>query len=147
MDVLYIDNFLSDEVLKECQDYIDKFRGQTIELDVKFTNFFWDENKEKIQSIDPKWVGVHPQITKTNNNTPTKKHLDKKLRKEKHKMFIYLNEIPNGGTIFFESGEEYLVENKLNRLVIFNMDLYHEGQGFDPNQNINKKLIGFRLKE
>jgi hypothetical protein len=61
-------------------------------------------------------------------------------------MFIYLNEVPNGGTIFFDGADEQLVENKLNRLVIFNIGLYHKSQNFLVGDNtFNKKLIGFRI--
>jgi hypothetical protein len=146
MDVIYIDNFLSDEVLKTCQDYIDNFYGQGIIGDKNFVNNFWEENKEKIQNINSDWIGLYNNVTKTNNSEPVNKHLDKKIRNEKYKMFIYLNEVPNGGTIFFDGADEQLVENKLNRLVIFNIGLYHKSQNFLVGDNtFNKKLIGFRI--
>ena len=106
MDVIYIDNFLSDEVLKTCQDYIDNFYGQGIIGDKNFVNNFWEENKEKIQNINSDWIGLYNNVTKTNNSEPVNKHLDKKIRNEKYKMFIYLNEVPNGGTIFFDGADE-----------------------------------------
>jgi len=146
MDVIYIDDFLSDEVLKTCQDYIDNFYGQGIVGDKSFVNNFWEENKEKIQNINSDWIGLYNNVTKTNSSEPVNKHLDKKIRNEKYKMFIYLNEVPNGGTIFFDGADEQLVENKLNRLVIFNIGLYHKSQNFLVGDNtFNKKLIGFRL--
>jgi hypothetical protein len=146
MDVIYIDDFLSDEVLKTCQDYIDNFYGQGIVGDKSFVNNFWEENKEKIQNINSDWIGLYNNVTKTNSSKPVNKHLDKKIRNEKYKMFIYLNEVPNGGTIFFDGADEQLVENKLNRLVIFNIGLYHKSQNFLVGDNtFNKKLIGFRL--
>ena len=146
MDVIYIDNFLSDEVLKTCQDYINIFNGQGITTDKDFVNNFWKENKEKIQSINPDWIGLHNNVTKTNNSKPVDTHLDKKISNEKYKMFIYLNEVPNGGTIFIDGNNEKLVENKLNRLVIFNINLYHKSQNFlVENNKFKKKLIGFRI--
>lgn len=146
MDVLCIDNFLSDECLKKTQEYIDNFFGQDIVNDETFVNYFWEENKEKLLQINPNWVGLYDKITKTNNFKPLNKHIDKKLFDEKHKMFIYLNEVPDGGSIFFDKNEELLIENKLNRLVIFDISLPHQSQNFIKKKKIFKKIIGFRLK-
>lgn len=148
MDVIYVDDFLDEDTLLLCQNYIDKISGQGIFKDKKFVSNFWDKNKVKLQSINPNWVGLYDDVTKTNNSKPVDKHFDKKINNEKYKMFIYLNEVENGGTIFIENGVELLIENKLNRLVVFNIKLKHQGQNFLVNKNkVNKKLIGFRIKE
>jgi hypothetical protein len=153
MDILYFDDFLSDEVLKTCQDYIESFSGQDIEVDEEFVSYFWEKNSKKIQDINPEWVGLYNKITKTNNSKPLNKHKDKKLFDEKYKMFIYLNDVENGGTIFFVDDKEILIENKINRLVIFNIDILHASQYFIEKKVIKKKnvikkkkVIGFRLR-
>lgn len=146
MDVIYIDDFLSEEVLKTCQGYVGKFNGQGISTDKDFVNVFWAQNKEKIQNINSDWIGLYNNVTKTNNSKPVDIHLDKKIHNEKYKMFIYLNEVPDGGTVFIDGVDEQLVENKLNRLVIFNIGLHHKSQNFlVKNNKFIKKLIGFRL--
>ena len=145
MDVIYVDDFLDEDTLFLCQDYINKFSGQKIVKDKNFTSIFWEKNKDKLQSINPKFIGLYDEVTKTNNNNPIKIHLDKRINKENYKMFIYLNDVPNGGTIFVENRENLLIENKLNRLVIFNIKLRHKSQDFI--NKVNKKLIGFRIKE
>ena len=146
MDVIYIDNFLSEDCLKACQDYIDKYSGQGIDDDEEFVKYFWEENKEKLIKINPNWVGLYNVVTKTNNFVPISIHTDKKLFDEKHKMFIYLNEVDDGGCTFFENGEELVIENRLNRLIVFDIKLTHQGQNFVKNKKIFKKVIGFRIK-
>ena len=83
-----------------------------------------------------------------NKNTKNKRSLGKHkdsitLYKEKYKILIYLNEVINGGTIFYIDSSTQLVENKKNRLVIFDINLPHESQKFNGEQE--KIAIGFRL--
>jgi hypothetical protein len=74
--------------------------------------------------------------------------------KEKYKILIYLNNVENGGTIFYE-GEKgrtkekvHVVKNQRNRLVLFDINLEHESEKFRTKVVVDiprKKAIGFRL--
>jgi hypothetical protein len=88
-------------------------------------------------------IGLHPSVTITNNNTCIRRHLDKKIGRETHKILIYLNDVPDGGTIFYIGDKERIVENRKGRLVLFDISLEHSGQEFD-GRNYRKMAIGFR---
>jgi len=57
------------------------------------------------------------------------------------KVFIYLNNVVNGGTIFREGGEDVLIENSEGSVVLFDIRIPHLG---NPNQQGMKYTIGFR---
>jgi len=60
-----------------------------------------------------------------------------------HKLLLYLNEVPSGGTLFSRHAP-VLVKNRLGRAVLFPMhDLEHASETFDPRHR--KYTLGLRL--
>ena len=136
-----IDDFLDDSDIIKYTKFIEKQnKRQSIIKDEKITTEFLNKYKQKIGGNS----GILSFITLTKNKRPLGKHKDSiTLYKEKYKILIYLNEVINGGTIFYIDSSTQLVENKKNRLVIFDINLPHESQKFKGEQE--KIAIGFRL--
>ena len=102
-------------------------------------SYYFDSNKFKELGV----FGLSDDITISKNNKPIPKHKDNKVSGETHKILIYLNTVNNGGgTYFYIDGKEILVENKINRLVLFDINIEHKGQEF--SSDYIKKTIGFR---
>ncbi len=139
-----IDNFLDEEDLNyykklyESNNSIQKMHDYSDipkTLLSKYAHKFKDINLSK----------VYDTFTLSINKRGTiGKHIDKQLEDETHKVLLYLNYVPNGGTIFYIDNKEELVENKENRLVIFDIRLFHKSQIFGKGDI--KKTIGFRIK-
>ena len=136
-----IDDFLDESDIIYYTQFIEKQnKKQSIINDEQITNQFWNKYKEKIGGNS----GILSSITTTKNKWPLGKHKDSTLDKEKYKILIYLNDVINGGTIFYiDKNKTQLVQNKKNRLVIFDINIIHESQKFKGEQE--KIAIGFRL--
>lgn len=144
MDKLHIiDNFLFEEDLKKCQDLCLKFKKQRIIMDQLFADYIWEKYKLKFKNINNEWIGLYGDVTLGNSYKPISKHLDEKRNNAKQKILIYLNNIENGGTIFYTPEGDILVNNLENRLVCFDISLYHSGQKFTEGKKLS---IGFRPK-
>lgn len=139
------DNFLQLEDLEFLRAYAIE-NVNTILKDESLTLWFWRKYREKLLEINSRWVGLYPDVTITNSSKPIGKHQDRTtITQAREKLLIYLNEIPNGGTVFFVAGEEVLIQNKVNRLVCFDIQLYHQSENFKvEGQLVNKLAIGFR---
>ena len=135
------DDFFSEEDLQLCVDYVSKYSKNYINVNEKLTEYIWNKYKENFKQINPKWISLYPEITVSNSKKPIKLHKDRDINDAGHKILVYLNTVENGGTFFYVDGKEYLVENKINRLVSFDISLYHKGQGATKE---NKLAIGFR---
>jgi hypothetical protein len=83
-------------------------------------------------------------VTITNSNNPVFKHTDSKFKNEQFKILIYLNNVHNGGTVFYTEKTSISIMNKENRLVVFDINIPHESQKFSKSDK--KIAIGFRLK-
>ena len=141
-DVIIVDNFLDQSDLEYYLDYIQKSRlTQNIVDNPDLVNKFWEKYKDRLPKID--FSGMYSKVTITNSTKPVIRHVDVKYKNEKYKLLIYLNNIKNGGTIFYKEKEKFLVENRQNRLVLFDISLPHESQHFISNTK--KIAIGFRL--
>ena len=152
MLVRFVDNFLEECDLLKYQEYVEKVKTrQSIIKDEKTTREFWQKYGEKVGVCGGK--EILPYVTVTNSKKPLGKHKDSKMGGEKYKVLIYLNEIKNGGTIFYNNleggGKKELIENKVNRMVLFDMDIEHESEKFSEDNDIiiKKKAIGFRILE
>jgi hypothetical protein len=147
MTVKYIDNFLSTEDMQQFTLYIkEKQVSQQVIQDSTFVNYFWEHYGERIREIEPNCIGITPSVTLTQTSTPISRHVDINHHGERYKVLIYLNDIPNGGTLFYPSSGTQLVENKANRLVLFDMSILHESQKFNTRACRTRKIaIGFRL--
>lgn len=141
--IYQLENFLSEEDFKKCLDYSLSIRPQKIIQDKSFSEYIWKNYQEKLKSINSDWIGLHSDITLSNSSKPIAKHLDQKRNGVRQKLLIYLNDLENGGTIFYTSEGEILVENRKNRLVCFDINLHHAGQNFTEGRKIS---IGFRPK-
>lgn len=140
--IVVIDNFLEKMDLEKYQDYVkNSGKSQHLIKDVKITEEFWSKYSSKCGDIGTE---IYPYVTITNTSKPLARHKDGKLREERYKILIYLNEIENGGTIFYVGGEEMKVKNAENRMVIFDMKIEHESEKFAGEEK--KMVIGFRLK-
>lgn len=141
-----IDDFLKAEDLLKYQNYvINSGLTQSIRKDEAFTTEFWNTYGEKLnQNLkDLHFSGVYPRVTISHSIKPIARHTDGKLEDEKYKILIYLNTIPNGGTTFY-GDTKITVENRINRLVVFDITLPHEGERFVVDSK-KKMTIGFRL--
>lgn len=88
------------------------------------------------------FTGLGPHITMSNSTRPVTLHTDTDKGGNHWKMFVYLNEVPNGGTVFVDCKKEYLVENRRGSVVLFDIRLQHKGQ---PTQApVPKYVLGFR---
>lgn len=142
--IYIIDDFLSLEDLEYYKDYINKHFSESnvFVSNEDMISTFWKKYKEKIQSkVDI--TGLTNRITMGKSNIPIPKHTDRCFENEKYKLLIYLNNVPNGGTVFLTQPPQK-IENKANRLVIFDMSLLHKGECFSGGQI--KYTIGFRAK-
>jgi hypothetical protein len=148
MSVISIDNFLEPEDLLKYQNYV-MYSGlsQKIKEDYELTTEFWNKYGDKLnQNLKDvsTFSGLYHYVTITNSNIPVFKHIDSKLKNEKFKILIYLNNVNNGGTIFYTE-ETITIMNKENRLVVFDINIPHESQKFCADHK--KIAIGFRLKK
>lgn len=110
-----------------------------------FILYKYKKFKKKFIEMNPNFIGLYENITVPFSKKPIRKHKDLNIHNEKFKIVIYLNEVENGGTIFFIGDEKKLIENKKNRLICFDIDLYHESQDFSINKGkVSKLTIGFR---
>jgi hypothetical protein len=134
-----IDDFLEDSDLELLNNYIDNIQSnQSVLNNPDLSKRIY---KYKFNSIGV--LELSEYITISKNNKPIAKHKDNRLsRSITHKILIYLNSVPNGGTYFYIDGKEVLVENKRNRLILFNIDIEHSSQQFSSEHL--KKTIGFR---
>jgi hypothetical protein len=143
-----IDDFLEPDDLLNYQKYvIDSGLSQTIKHDDTFVAEFWKSYGEKLNQhlTGLHFTGLYPQVTVSHSGKPIARHTDGKYNNEKYKMLIYLNDVPDGGTVFF--GETTtIVKNQMNRVAVFDIRLPHEGQKFVMN-GTKKMTLGFRLKE
>ena len=142
--LVFIDDFLDETDLRFYQNFIKSYNhSQTIIENQMYPSQFLEKYKEKLSDVLTIST-ILPKVTITNSIKPVIKHTDCKYQDENYKLLIYLNDIPNGGTVFFDGRKSILVENKKNRLVIFDISLPHESQSFTGN--VKKLAIGFRVK-
>jgi hypothetical protein len=137
-----IDNFLSIEDLEMLSEYVDNNGSAQSRYKSKdIANNIYTKYVDKFKELGI--LGLSDEITISKNNKPITKHRDNKVCGETHKILIYLNNVNNGGgTYFYIDGKEILVENKINRLVLFDINIEHKGQEF--SRDYIKKTIGFR---
>ena len=137
-----IDNFLSIEDLKMLSEYVDNNGSTQSRYKSKdIANYIYTNYADTLKELGV--FGLSDDITISKNNKPIPKHRDDKVSGETHKILIYLNDVNNGGgTYFYIDGKEFLVENKVNRLVLFDINIEHKGQEF--SRDCIKKTIGFR---
>ena len=137
-----IDNFLSIEDLEMLLEYVENNGSAQSRFKSKDTaNYMYTKYEDTFKEFGI--LGLNDEITISNNNKPIPKHKDNKISGETHKILIYLNNVNNGGgTYFYIDGKEILVENKVNRLVLFDINIEHKGQEF--SRDYIKKTIGFR---
>lgn len=147
MSIYICDDFLSETDLIRFQEYVTNHSvSQKVIEDSTFSESFWKTYGEQICKLDPKCTGVASSVTVTHTSAPIGRHKDINHHGEHYKALIYLNSIPKGGTLFYPPTGTQLVENKPNRLVLFDMDILHESQKFDYRQHRTKKMaIGFRV--
>lgn len=109
-------------------------------------NKIYNKVKDVIITFPFKIQKVPCNVTITKNSRAIGLHKDTKNDCETHKLFIYLNPVLRGGTYFKKNETEWIyVENNIGSIVIFDMEIPHQG---DPEmEKINKYVIGIRLVE
>jgi hypothetical protein len=145
--VISIDDFLEPEDLVKYQNYVlCSGLSQKIKEDQELTAEFWNKYGDKLKQNfnDVYFSGLYPYVTITNSSNPVFKHIDSKFKNEKFKILIYLNNVHNGGTVFFKEKTVIPIMNKENRLVLFDINIPHESEKFSKDDK--KIAIGFRLK-
>jgi len=136
-----VDDFLSEEYLNMLHDYVDSNSStQSIVVDNELSSKIYNSHIDKFNDLGI--VGLSDHITISKGIIPIAKHKDNVICGETHKILIYLNNIPNGGTYFDIGGKEELIENRVNRLVLFDIKIAHRSQEF--SRDYIKKTIGFR---
>lgn len=145
MSIIILDDFLDPNDLIKFQEYVKaKHTSQKIIEDPDWASAFWERYGERLSQAHPEWKGVYPCVTVTHTSTPIARHVDKQRFNEQYKILIYLNNVPNGGTIFYLKEGPQTVQNKANRLVGFDMHISHESERFHPS--LKKMAIGFRVQ-
>lgn len=140
-DIQILDDFLTPEDLISYTDYVKSKDNQAILVDENMAESFWNKYKEKLAPLGI--TSLENRITVSHLNHAVGIHKDERFGKETHKILIYLNDVENGGTVFFmRDRKEFVLENRKNRLVLFNLSLEHKGQYFKTKQT--KYTIGFR---
>jgi hypothetical protein len=143
-----VDDFLDPIDLEYYSNYVQsRNMTQKVLNDPETTQKFWERYGEAITQIVP-GSRICPSVTVTHTNTPIRRHTDVNHHGERCKILIYLNNVSDGGTIFYPSGvPEIVIENRANRLVVFDMDIAHESQNFTHSNSYRQKkiAIGFRL--
>ncbi len=139
-----IDNFLDDDDLKKMNEFINLNKEiPKITNNKEIPNYIIDKYKYKLNDLNI--IKVYDKLTistiKTGDVGP---HYDEQFEDETHKVLLYLNSVENGGTVFYINNKEELIENKCNRLVVFDIRLLHKSQVF--KKGVIKKTIGFRIK-
>jgi hypothetical protein len=149
MSIIVCDDFLSNEDFECFRKYVlSKNKTQDVFDDPSFATQFWNRYQKQIRDFDlnPKCSGITSNITITYNSSPIGRHIDTNYHGERYKILIYLNDVPNGGTLFYPPTGTRIVENRANRLVLFDLSILHESQKFNKQMNRLKKMaIGFRL--
>lgn len=149
MNIFIVDNFLDETDLIQYRDFVKNRSRRPIQKVVansQLAEEFWLKYEKKITDLDPTCKRIFSSITVTHTEIPIQLHVDSNLHNERYKILIYLNSVPNGGTIFYPNDKIKLVENRQNRLVMFDTRIPHESQNFQiQNQNIKKIAIGFRV--
>jgi len=151
--LLTCDDFLSEEDLHRYQTYVcNKRASQGVNEDNELAQDFWERYQNRlhalIQTVSPSTTlnGVGSSVTVTHTMSPIGRHVDVNHHGERYKVLIYLNHVPKGGTLFYPSSGTERVQNRTNRLVLFDMGLLHESEKFNFHRDKVKKLaIGFRL--
>lgn len=140
------EDFLDSSDFVTFKDFV-LHKNSTVEKNTELVTYFWEKYRNKFLSLDDRISGLTEFVTITNSNKPISLHRDHKLDGSFWKILIYLNDIEDGGTIFLLDEEERIVQNKANKLVIFDMDLFHKSQNFKATSTKNKLCIGFRANK
>lgn len=145
MSIFILDSFLTQTDLEQYRSYIiSQPFSQKVIHNPELTTDFWNTYGSVIQNLCPSCVNIYPSVTVTHTHTPIRRHVDVNHHGEQYKILIYLNDVPNGGTIFYlPDGHVQIIENQINRLVLFDMNLSHESQAFSGTKKI---AIGFRVQ-
>jgi hypothetical protein len=144
-----LDHFLDPTDLEYYSEYV-RARNTTQKVinDPETAFTFWKRYQSVITAIVPDAVAIYPSVTVTQTRTPIQRHTDTNHHGERYKLLVYLNDIVNGGTIFYPPGlPAVTIQNQANRMVIFDMDIPHESQDFTSSTKYPQKkmAIGFRL--
>ena len=109
-----------------------------------FTAAFWSRHATRLAELG--FTGILPTVTVSKNKSPLPRHTDQRIGAGTYKVLIYLNEVPAGGTVFYlPGGWEELVENRVGRMVLFDIGLPHASQVFSRRGDRMKYTIGFRI--
>lgn len=141
-DFLQVDdlNYLIRYILTQCAHH------NIIIKDESITSWIWKRYNDILNEYNISCIDEY--VTVTYDKKPVGTHKDKIMNtanNEKYKLIIYLNNVKDGGTIFHVGDKKYLVENKVNRLVIFDINLYHRAQlQHNLEYDTCKMLFGFR---
>lgn len=147
MSIFIVDDFLNPEELAFYKNLANQKKSQKVIEDYILAEEFWKLYGGEIRKLDSTCVGVFSSVTITNSTTPIQRHTDVNRHGERYKILIYLNPVSNGGTLFYTNDTVKLIENRENRLVMFDMRIPHESQDFQKlGQTIKKLAIGFRIK-
>lgn len=87
-------------------------------------------------------TGWEPYVTLTNSAKPNDWHFDRPKGRARHKLFVYVNAVPEGGTIFGRRAQ-HLVPNAPGAAVLFPIALEHRGQVHAPGHV--KRVVGLRV--
>lgn len=146
--IVVIDDFLTQEECYMYMEFIDREKSgnvQKVYKNVALVRTFIAKHSEKLESILLDGVKIkdfHDDVTLSKGMIPLKKHVDSKLHSDKWKLLIYLNNVENGGTVFYDGNEEIIIENKAGKAVFFDISLPHASQVYKKQI---KYSIGFRI--
>jgi hypothetical protein len=139
-----------DDVLTpaECSRIIEeRFEGYAPRQEILEQPRFAEMLLEQVKGRAPGFPDMRPtgHVTYTLGKRGIGWHFDGP-RGASHKLVIYLNEVPSGGTLFGRSTESVRVrvENKVGRVVLFDIGLEHASESF--SDRYTKYAVGLRLR-
>jgi hypothetical protein len=135
------DDFFSEEDLTTCINYASRTIGNAIYKDPQFTEWIWNGYRAQFLELNPEWTGLYEDVTVSNSSKPVPLHRDQVRNAATHKILIFLNAVEHGGTILYKGSQEILIQNRRNRLLCFDISLYHKSQIFTEGRKLS---IGFR---
>jgi hypothetical protein len=141
MKLAFFDDLFSEDELLYMMKFINA--KQYIRTNKELAHYIFERCKHVLQSFDPTIKSVHDYVTISKHTTAIERHVDVMKENERYKVGIYLNDLTQGGTLFYSDTDTVHVHHKKGRLFIFDMSIPHEGEPLVNNET--KYMIGIRV--
>ena len=146
MKVVYFDNLFTDEDLAFLQTRFRRGEYHYIQSDKEIASFIFGKCLHALQTEDSTIHFAYDDVTFSKHVHAIQTHVDLVYDKERYKVGVYLNELTQGGTIFYDTNRnEYTrVPHKKGRVVMFDIRLPHAGEALVNREQ--KYMVGIRVR-